>query len=154
MYLLLAAQAAVILNGKAVRLILDPRHQPERLGMRIDRQLHILKINAPCPVIIVLHHAADRDIDPQRIQHLKGDVYLPSSAVHHDQVRKTAEASHFITHTLLVEFSSLLQAVGKPPRQHLFHTGIIIRPLNCLYLKFTVITALWLSLLINDHGTY
>ena len=42
----------------------------------------------------------------------------------------------------------------KPPCQNLFHTCIIVRTLHRFNAKLTVIAALWLSFLINNHGTY
>ena len=44
--------------------------------------------------------------------------------------------------------------MSKSSGKYFFHACIIVRSLNPLYFKFAVITALWLSFLIDNHGTY
>lgn len=79
-----------------VCLILDPRHELEALGMAVDGDLNIIIVESPGPVIVILYHAADRNVKLQFAQHTQRDVHLSAAAVHEDQVwepRKASEAS-------------------------------------------------------------
>ena len=102
---------------------------------------------------IILYHTADRNRDAKLIKDAQGDVDLPPAAVHHDEIREAAEAAHLIAHSLFVQLTALLQAMGKTAGQHLLHARIIIRSLYGLDLEFTVIAALRFSLFIDDHRT-
>ena len=82
----------------------------------------------------------------QLFQHAQRHVYLPLAAVHHDQIRETAEASK------LRVFLTLCQAVREPSSQHFLHAGIVVRPLHGLDLKFAVVARLRLALFVDDHG--
>ena len=44
--------------------------------------------------------------------------------------------------------------MGKPTCKHLFHRCIIVWPLDCTDLEFTVIAAFRFSIFIDHHGTY
>jgi len=61
-YLCLASQTSVVLDGEPVCLILDPRHELEALGMAVDGDLNIIIVESPGPVIVILYHAADRNV--------------------------------------------------------------------------------------------
>ena len=82
----------MVFDGKPVGLVLDPGDQLKALAVPVNGDLHILVIEAPGPVVIVLDHATDRDGEPQTLQDLQGHVYLAPSAVHHDQIREACEA--------------------------------------------------------------
>ena len=64
-HLALAAQAPVVLDGKPVSLILNSGDEPEAFGMPVNGNLHILVIQSPGPVVVILHHAADWNGKPQ-----------------------------------------------------------------------------------------
>ena len=57
--------------------------------LRVDGNLHIMKIESSGPVIVILYHAADRNVQAQLVQHLQRNIHLAPSAVHHDQIRET-----------------------------------------------------------------
>ena len=84
MYLCLAPQTSVVLDGEPVCLILDPRHELEALGMAVDGDLNIIIVESPGPVIVILYHAADRNVKLQFAQHTQRDVHLSAAAVHED----------------------------------------------------------------------
>ena len=63
MYLSLASQTPVVLDGKPVCLILNPCHKLEALGMAVNGNLNVLIVEAPGPMIVVLYHAADRNVE-------------------------------------------------------------------------------------------
>ena len=86
-YLAFAAQAAVVLDRKAVRLVLNARDQLEAFGVRVDRDFHVVVVEAACAVEIILYHTADRNVDAELLQHPKRDVDLAAAAVHQDQIR-------------------------------------------------------------------
>ena len=133
----------MVLNGEAVGLILDPRHQTESLGMGVDGHLCVAVPQCPGPVPVVLDHAADRDIQIQLLQDPEGDVDLPAAAVHHDQIRQL--------HEMVV---LLLQRMGQSSCQHLPHGGVIIGSGHSPDPEFPVIALLRASVLKNNHGTY
>ena len=93
-YLPLSPEAPVVFNGKTVGFILNPGDKPEPFGVTVNGNLHIIIVESPGSVVIILHHTADRYGKPQLIKDLQGNVYLSSAAVHHDQVRKPGKTSH------------------------------------------------------------
>ena len=105
-------------------------------------------------MVIVLDHTAHGNGKTQLVKDLQGNVYLSSSAVHHDQVREPGKASHTEVAAFVLQLPDLPHPVGKAPGEHLLHGSIIIGSLNGLDLKFPVIAALWLSILIHHHGTH
>ena len=60
-HLLLAPETPVVLDRKPVRLVLNPGDQLKSFRMAIDWNFHILIIQSPRPVVIILYHATDRD---------------------------------------------------------------------------------------------
>ena len=105
-------------------------------------------------MVVILHHAADRDLKPQLLQHLKGYVDLSPSAVHHQQIREFREASQLLRHLLFLKLAALLQAVAEPPCEHLVHAGVVVRPLDRTDPELPVIAPLRLSMLIDHHGAH
>lgn len=61
MHLLLTSQGSMVLYGKAMCLILNPCNQPEALGIFFNGNLYIVVVKPSGTVIIIFHHAADRD---------------------------------------------------------------------------------------------
>ena len=51
----------MVLDRKPVRLVLNPGDQLKSFRMAIDWNFHILIIQSPRPVVIILYHATDRD---------------------------------------------------------------------------------------------
>ena len=153
-YLLLAPQGTVIFNGETVRLILDSGDEFEALAAGIDRDLPVLIVQPPRPVVIVLDHAADRDGKAQLGKHLKRHVYLALSAVHQKQIRETGEAAELLLHLLFFQLLRFLHAMLEASRQHLLHAGVVIRARHRFDLEFPVVAALRLSLFIDHHGTH
>ena len=105
-------------------------------------------------MLIILYHTADRNLQVQFVQHFQGNIDLPPAAVHHDQVRETCKTAEFLIQIFLSPGFLLIQAVHKTPSQDFFHTGIVIWSLHRFDTEFSVIAAFWLTLLIDDHGTY
>ena len=94
-------------------------------------------------MMIIFYHTTDRDPYSKFIKNTQCYIYLASSTIHQKQIRHSGKA---------VKFSVAFMC--KPPCQNLFHTCIIVRTLHRFNAKLTVIAALWLSFLINNHGTY
>ena len=105
-------------------------------------------------MIIILYHAADRDLQPQLGKRLQSDINLPSSAVHHQKIGKSGKTSQLLIHALFFQLQRFLHPVGEPPGQHLFHGSVIVRPFHGLDPELPVIAALGLAVLIHDHGAY
>ena len=109
-----APMGTMVFNGIPMGFILDPGNQAEAFAACVNGDLHIVEIQASRPMMIVLDHTADRYAYPKLIQHLQSDIYLPSSTIHQDQIRKPCKA---------VKFSETL--MSEPTGQNLFHAGII-----------------------------
>ena len=67
-HLSLTAQAAVVLDSEAVRLILNPCDELEAFGTNVDRHLDIIIVQATGAVEIILDHTADRNRDAKLIK--------------------------------------------------------------------------------------
>ena len=104
-------------------------------------------------MVVILYHAADRNFQIQPVQDPQGHIHLAPAAVHHDEIRKGAEFSKFFFQSLLFNLLLLVKSMGKTPRQHFLHAGVIVRPLDRLDLKLPVITPFGLASLIDYHGT-
>ena len=91
--LALAPQQAVVFDCKAVRLVLHACDQFEALAVPVDRDFHVSEIQTPRAVLVVLYHTADRNRKIHFFKHLKRNVDLAASAVHHDQVRQPLETA-------------------------------------------------------------
>ena len=76
-HLSLATQAAVVLDGEAVRLVLNPRDEPEAFRADVDRYLDIIVIQTAGTVKIILDHTADRNRNAKLIKDAQGYVDLP-----------------------------------------------------------------------------
>ena len=137
-----------------MRLILDSGDEFEAFATGIDRDLPVLIVQSPRPVVIVLDHAADRDGKAQLGKHLKRHVYLALSAVHQKQIRETGEAAELLLHLLFFQLLRFLHAMLEASRQHLLHAGVVIRACHRFDLEFPVVAALRLSLFIDHHGTH
>ena len=88
----------MILDGKSVRLILYPGYQLKAFTVRIYGQFHVIVIQSSGPVVVVLYHTADRDIEFQFLKYLERYIYLSFSSVHQKYVRifgKAAESRIF-----------------------------------------------------------
>ena len=72
-----APEGTMVFNGKPMGFILDPGDQTEAFAGCVNRNLHIVEIQASRPMMIILDHTADRDAYPKLIQHLQSDIYLP-----------------------------------------------------------------------------
>ena len=142
MYLFFASKGAVILNGKTVSLILDPGYQMETLTRSINGNFNIIEIHPSGSVVVILYHTTYRNINSKLSKNLPCNVYLATSAIHKDQIRKNGKAVVFA-----------LGFMGKTPCKHLFHAGVIVRSLHPFDLEFSVIAALRLALFVNHHGT-
>ena len=70
----LTAQGAVVFDREAVRLVLHARDQLKSLTVPVDGDLLVVKIQPSCAVMVVLDHAADRNVEPQLVQHFQGDI--------------------------------------------------------------------------------
>ena len=93
MDLALAPQQAVVFDCKAVCLVLHACDQFEALAVPVDRNFHVSEIQTPRAVLVVLYHTADRNRKIHFFKHLKRNVNLAASAVHHDQVRQPLETA-------------------------------------------------------------
>ena len=59
------AERPMVLNGKAVSLVLYAADQLKAFRVSIDWKLKIVKIQASCPMVVILDHAANGYIKPQ-----------------------------------------------------------------------------------------
>ena len=144
----------MVFDGKTVRLVLDPGDQLKAFGMAVDGDLHILKIQPSGPMAVILHHAADRDVQTQFPKHLKGYVHLAPAAVHHDQIREPGKAAQPVPLCLPGILLLFFQPMLKPPGEHFFHRRVVVGPLNGFYPELPVIVALGPSILIHHHGAH
>ena len=85
----------MILDGKTVCLILHPRDELKRFAVSVYRQLLIMKIQSSRPVIIILDHTADRDIQMKLLQHLLRDID-PVSYTHLDVYKRQPREIAFL----------------------------------------------------------
>ena len=154
LYLRLRTQRPMILDRKTVRLVLNPCNQFKSFRARIYGDLHIMIIQPSGAVVVILHHAADGNIQMQFVKHLQCNVDLSSAAIHQKQIRKFRKTSESVVHLPAVQIFFLLHAMNKTSGQHFLHAGIIIRTRHGLDAEFAVITALRLSLFKNHHGTH
>ena len=92
----------MVLNGKPVCFILDSGNKTEAFRMPVNRNLHVLIVQPPGPVIVIFDHAADRNRKSQLRQNLFCNVYLPPAAIHHQDVREPGKASEVLFHSLLL----------------------------------------------------
>ena len=60
--------------------------------MPVDGNLLIPIVQSAGVVVIILDHAADRNIQPQIRQHLLCHMHLTFTAIHHDHIRKDRES--------------------------------------------------------------
>ena len=144
----------MVFDGEAMGLILHTGNQMKSLGGLIDGDLLIVKIQPSCPVMIILDHAADRDIQMEFLQHFQRDVDLALSAVHHNHVGKPGKASHIVAEILPAQFLTLPDAVAEPTGQHLPHGAVVVGTGDRPQLEFPVIAAQGLALLEDHHGTH
>ena len=144
----------MILDGKTVRFILDPGDQFEAFRMGIYREFNVMVIQASGPVVVILDHAADRNVNSQFFQYRQRNIHLSAAAVHEDQIRELGKAPVLLIHLLFFQFSTLFHAVAEPSRQYFPHAGIVIWTGDTFDLEFTVIAALGFALFIDYHGAY
>ena len=137
-----------------MRLILQPRDQLEALGALVNRQLHILIVQPPCPVMVVLHHARYGNRQPQLRKDLQRDIHLPSASIHHDDVRKLREAPLGSLKPLFVQLAHLPEPVREPPGEHLLHRGIVIGSRHGLDLELPVGVPKGLALVKYHHRSH
>ena len=104
-------------------------------------------------MVVILDHAADRDVQAQLLQDLGRDVDLSASAVHEDEIGKTCKAAQFHIEVLFLHLLLLLQPVAEAPGQDLVHAGIIIGAGNRFDAEFAVVTALGFAVFIDHHGS-
>ena len=121
--------------------------------MPVNGNFHIVEIQSPCTVIVILDHTADWNIQSQFFQHLQTDIYLAASAIHHNDIREACKTSDFLWHIFFFQFFLFLHAVRKPPGQNLMHGSVIIRPRYRTEFEFPVIAPLWPSFFVYNHGT-
>ena len=69
-YLPLSPEAPVVFNGKTVGFILNPGDKPEPFGVTVNGNLHIIIVESPGSVVIILHHTAHRNGKSQLIKDL------------------------------------------------------------------------------------
>ena len=78
-------------------------------------------------MVIILYHATDRNRQLQLLKDSQRDIYLPTSAIHHDHVRKFCKAARFLFFCGSLKFFSFFYAMGKASCQHLTHAGVVVR---------------------------
>ena len=105
-------------------------------------------------MVVILDHAADRNVDSQFFQYGQRNIHLSATAVHQNQIRELREASVLLIHLLFFQLFALFHAVAEPPRQHFPHAGIIIRAGDTFDLELTVIAAFRFSFFVDHHRSY
>ena len=153
-YLCLSPQGFVILYSKAVSLILYACNKLKALGVHIYRELLSVKIDAPCPVMVVLYHSADGYIKSKAFKHFQCDIDLAFSAVHKKQIRESGKAAIAGIDALFGQLLVFLDPMGKSSGKSLLHAGIIVRACHCPYPEFPVIALFRLTLFKHHHGSH
>ena len=105
-------------------------------------------------MVVILDHAADRNVDFQFFQYGQRNIHLSATAVHQNQIRELREASVLLIHLLFFQLFALFHAVAEPPRQHFPHAGIVIRTGDAFDLELTVIAAFRFSFFVDHHRSY
>ena len=144
----------MVFDSEAVCFVLDPGDQLKAFGMRVDRQFDIMEVKPPGPVVVILDHAADRDLQSKLFHNAFRDVHLPPASVHHDQVREYGERAHLPVRALLLQLCRLPDPMGKASCQDFLKGSIIVRAFDCLYAELSVVRCPGLSVLEYDHGSY
>ena len=81
MDLSLASKQTVIFNSEPMHFILDPRNQLKPLTGVTDRNLMLLIVQPPCPVIVIFDHTAYRNRKPEFRQYLFCHMHLSLSTI-------------------------------------------------------------------------
>ena len=147
----LAAEGTVVLDGKAVRLVLDTGDELEALPGGVDRQFFVVEKKSAGAVAVILDHPADRDLEAELIQHRGGDIDLAPAAVHQDKIREAGEAPQLRVEILLFHLPLFVHAVLKPAHENFTHAGVVVGAGHRPDAEFPVVAAPGLSVLENDH---
>lgn len=115
-------------DGEAVHLVLNARQEVEqrRGGPQTDQQRRIAAVEFGRAVAVILGQTGNRDVEPQRHEHLVDDAHLPLAAVGDNQVG---------------EFASLGLQAAVAAEDHLAHRGVVVGPLDRLDVEVAVLLA-------------
>jgi len=113
MYLRFASEASVIFDGKTVGFILQTGDHVKCLSIFRKFHFFIVKIQTSGSVVVILYHAADRNVQMQLVKNLQSNVDLSLTTIHHKDVR-----------------IDLKTFIGKSSCQNFTHTGVVIRSVD------------------------
>ena len=131
----------MVLDGKAVGLLLDLADEGEHRRDGLDADLPAVRVDqGPSAVAVVLHHAVGGDGQIQHLQHPGGHLHMLVAAVNEEQVGLVPE--------LLVAVQIPAEAAG----EHLFHGGIVVGAVHVLQLEAAVVPLEWPAVHIDHHG--
>ena len=100
-----------IFDCKPVRLILYSGDQLKALRILGDRHFLLIIIKASCPVVVILDHTTDRNIDMQCLKHFLCDIDLALSTIHQKQIRKLRKAAKFFVQLFFFHLLLFFQSV-------------------------------------------
>ena len=131
----------MVLDGEAVRLLLNAANQREQRGRLLNANLLPRRSDQRTGAVpVVLYHAEGRNIQSQLCQHLFGYARMGHAAVNEQYVRSLVEAR--------VAVLQVRQAAG----QRLPHGRIVILPVQAAHFEALIVALQRLPPLEHHHG--
>ena len=132
----------MILDGEAVRFLLNAAYKRERGGICLYADLVSLRrYERTRTVPVVLHHAEHRQAESQRFERRAGRRSVLRAAVDKQNVRPCGE------------LSVLIQIMREPPRDDLAHGAVVVRRFGAADAEFPVIALEGLAVHMHRHGS-
>ena len=141
----------MILYCKSMSFILHSCNQSESFRILCYRNFLIIVIQSSCSMVIVLYHSTNRNMKIKAVQNFKSYVYLTFSTIHHKNIREVTETSKFVVFFFHIKLFTFFYSVTESSCKNFSHAGIIVRTLNRLNSKLSIIITLRFSVLINYH---
>ena len=133
----------MVLNGKAVRLLLNASHERKRRGICLNADfVSLRRYKSAGAVAVVLHHAEHREAEPQRFERSAGRGGMFCAAVDEQNIRPCGK------------LSVLLKIMREPARDDLAHGAVVIRRFGAADAEFPVIPLERLSVYMHRHGRH
>ena len=126
----------MVLYRKAVSLVLKSGDHIESLGSGRKFNLLVIVVKSPCSVVVILYHAAHRNVQTEISENLKSDVNLSSASVHHEDIWVDVE--------LFISESS---------GENFPHAGVVIWSIYGAKLEFSVVIFLSTAIFKYYHGS-
>ena len=129
----------MIFYRKSVCFVLNSRNKFKSFTVRINRYLNIIVIKSSRIMVVVFNHSTYRNFKSKLVKYLKCNIYLTTAAIHHNKV------------WIYIKSRRTFYRTFKPPCKHFSHALVIVRSFYSLYLKFSIVIFLWLSILKYNH---